>query len=551
MKTVCLLIGGLALFIYGMRLARDGLQKVAAGQLRVILGMLTRNRFLGIFVGIVMTVLMQSSSATTVMLVSFVDAGLMDFFRTLGVILGAGIGTTVTVQIIAFKVTDFALLVFALGLLLFLLAKYEKGKYVGYIFMGFGLIFYGMVVMREGVIPLKDNPRFVELLFSFAETPLWGPLMGLLAATIFTAIIQSSAATIALALSFASQSLPDGTSLLSLEAAIPIIFGANIGTCATALLSSVGTNVNARRVAIAHLFFKVGAVLIFFPFIKPFCAFTRGLTVFIVPQPSPVRLIANAHTLFNLISTGIFIGFTAFIGRRIERFMPERKRAVEEVRYLDPHLLDTPAFALERARKETARMAGIGGGRLKRAIRVIRDHDRRLLEDTRRRDDKVDYLNERITAYLTQLSRKTLTGKEAEEEVALLHVAANLEGIGDLISKDLLTLAQKQIEEGVSFSFEGLHEIGELHRKVASNLSRAIEALAEDDFRRAREVVDAGDGITAYKLKLHTSHIDRLHKRLPESLESGSIYLDMLSTFEQISYYTASIARALLGKQEE
>jgi len=533
-----------------MRLARDGLQKVAAGQLRVILGLLTRNRFLGVFVGIVMTVLMQSSSATTVMLVSFVDAGLMDLFRTLGVILGAGIGTTVTIQIIAFNVTDFALLVFAVGLMLFLLAKYEKGKYLGYIFMGFGLIFYGMVVMREGVVPLKDNPRFVGLLFSFAEKPLWGPLLGLFVATVFTGIIQSSAATIALALSFASQSLPDGTPLLSLEVAVPIIFGANIGTCATALLSSVGTNVNARRVAIAHLFFKVGAVLIFFPFIKPFCAFTRGLTAFIVSQPSPVRLIANAHTFFNLLNTGIFIGFTAFIGRFIERLVPERKRAVEEIRYLDPRLLDTPAFALERAKKETLRMAGVIEGMLKAAIRVVREDDHRLLEDTCRQDDKVDYLNEEITAYLTQLSRKTLTGKEAEEEVALLHVAANLEGIGDLISKDLLTLARKKIEEGTSFSFEGLHEIGELHQKVASNLSRAIEAFTKDDFRRAGEVVDAGGKITAYKLKLHTSHIDRLHKRLPETLESGSVYLDMLSTLEQISYYTASIARVLLGKQE-
>jgi len=291
-------------------------------------------------------------------------------------------------------------------------------------------------------------------------------------------------------------------------------------------------------------------VLIFFLFIKPFCAFTRGLTSFIVSEPSPVRLIANAHTLFNLLTTGIFIGFTTFIGRIVERLVPEREKAIEEVRYLDPRLLDTPAFALETAKKETVGMAGIVERMLKEAIRVIREDDHRLLEDTRRRDDKVDYLNEQIATYHTRLSRKTLTGQEAEEEVSLLRIAGGLEGIGDLISKDLLTLARKKIDEGISFSFEGLHEIEEFHRMVAVNFSRAIEAFAGDDLRRAQEVVDAGDEVTAYKLKLHVSHIDRLHKRLPESLESSSIYLDMLSILEQIGYYAVSIARALLGKQE-
>ncbi|HSC70642.1 MAG TPA: Na/Pi cotransporter family protein, partial [Candidatus Methylomirabilis sp.] len=300
------LFGGMALLLYGMQLVGEGLQQAAGGRMRRILGSITNNRFKGMMVGAFITAVIQSSSATTVMLVGFASSGLMGLPQTIGVILGADIGTTVTVQLIALQIFDYALVLVGVGFLLIFSCRRKIFKYVGQAILGFGFIFFAMKIMSDAMVPLRQSELVKTLLVSLGDQPL----LGLIVAATFSALVHSSAATIGLAITLSLQGL------LPLSAAVPVIFGANIGTCATALASSIGTNPEAKRVAMAHTFFKVVGVLIFLPFITPFVRLVE-LTAHDVP-----RQIANAHTLFNVGITAIFLPFSAVLARFISALVP-------------------------------------------------------------------------------------------------------------------------------------------------------------------------------------------------------------------------------------
>jgi phosphate:Na+ symporter len=439
------LLGGLSLFLFGLRLGGEHLQSIAGNRLRYIISRLISNRFKGVAVGALSTVTLQSSSATTVMLVSFASVGLITLLQSMSIILGANIGTTVTVQLIAFRVSDYALLIITIGFLLTLLSKESRGHRIGGIILAFGLIFFGMKVMSDSVAPLRHYPQVTDALLSVGENPL----LGILLATVFTGIVQSSAATLGLVLSLSFQGL------MSLESAIPLVLGANVGTCVTALLASIGAKATGKRVALGHILFNLFGVALFYPFIGPVAdlvARTSGE----VP-----RQIANIHAFFNVGMAILFVPFIRPYGAMISALLPKKELPAREFapKYLEETLLETPDLALGQATREILRMADIVFEMVKKTMNVYKDNDEQLRRDLVKMDNRVDLLEERVTQYLTKLSQKELTSEQVEKEIALLFITSELEQIGDLVSKNLMVYAEKKIAQPFYFSDEGFDEI--------------------------------------------------------------------------------------------
>ena len=522
------LFGGMALLLYGMRLAGEGLQLAAGARMRQILSSLTYNRLLGVVAGAFTTALIQSSTATTVMLVGFVSSGLMNLTQTIGVILGADIGTTFTVQLIAFRIFDYALLMIGAGFTLIFAFKRKMLQYIGEAILGFGFIFFAMKVMSDAMFPLRENQIFKAMILSLGNEPL----LGIVISAVFTALVHSSAATIGLSITLALQGL------IPLQSAIPIIFGANIGTCATALASSIGTTAEARRVATAHTLFKVLGVMIFLPFVTPFARLVSYTSTDIPRQ------IANAHTLFNVGITLIFLPFSGLMARFITRIVPE-DREVEGVfrpRYLDERVLDTPALALGQATREALRMADIVSEMLKKTFTVFETDDQELLESIEKRDDQVDTLDREIKHYLTKLAQQSLTEEQSKRELSILSFVNNLENMGDIVDRNLMEIAKKKIYKGVHFSEPGLKEIAELHAKVAQNLELAISAFASNDPLLAQKVLTAKAEISQTERHFRANHIQRLHDGYRESIDTSEIHLDVLTNLKRINSHITSIA---------
>jgi len=520
-------LGGIAILLYGIRLAGEGLQRAAGGRLRAILTSLTRNRYMGIGVGAVITAILQSSSATTVMLVGFVSAGLMNLNQTMGVILGADIGTTFTVQLLAFKVYDAALLFIAVGVGLMFLARRAIVRDIGQGILGFAFIFFSIKIMSDSVTPLKESEVLRILLLSAGESPI----SGILVAALLTAIIQSSAAVIGMTLALSLQGL------MSLDLAIPIILGANIGTCAAAIITSIGANVEARQVAAAHTLFKVLGVLMLYPFIgsfKEMIAYTS--------EDIP-RQIANAHTLFNIAIALMFLPFANPFANLIRKIIPERKG--EErfgPKYLDSHVLGTPSLALGQATREALRMSDIVQWMLRESIHVFRTGDRDMIYNIEHRDDELDLLDREIKLYLTRIAQSTLTPSESRREFELIAFTSNMENIGDIIDKNLMELAKKKITSGVSFSEEGLKEILEFHQMVLENFDISISAFASRNKDLAQKVLRNKVRIGEREKDLRQAHINRLHKGLKESIDTSAIHLDILSNLKRINSHITNIA---------
>ena len=524
------LLGGTALLLYGVRLVGEGLQRAAGTRLRHILQTLSGNRFKALFVGAGVTAVLQSSSATTVMLVGFASAGLLSLRQTIGVILGADIGTTVTVQLLAFNLLQLSpALVFAGWLLS--LARGPVG-YVGRAVLGFGLLFLGVKLISDGTLPLKESALFRENLAALVGQPV----VLLVIAAAFTALVHSSAATIGLAISLATNGL------MPLEGAIPIIFGANIGTAGTALIASAGANVEARRVAIAHAAFKVAGVVIFLPFGIVFADLVRGTSADLPRQ------IANAHTLFNVALALLFLPLAGIAADVITRLIPETTRSEEGAIYLNPQVLDTPAVALGQALRETSRMGDFVVRSLRETITVFERDDETLMRQIVKRDDQIDRLEEDIKNYLTKLREQGLTEEQSERETALLFVVVDLEAIGDVIDKQLMELAEKKISGNHRFSAQGLAEIRDLHTKVVENVELAMGALAAGDDSVAQKVLRHKSPISELERRYRGSHMSRLRAGLKESIDTSSIHLDILLGLRQVNSFATAIAYATLGR---
>ena len=529
-ESTFVLLGGAALLIYGIRLVGDGLQRAAGARLRHLLSTLTGNRVTGLAVGAVVTALLQSSSATTVMLVGFASAGLLSLRQTIGVILGADVGTTVTVQLLAFNILNYSLLIVFAGWLLFSLAHGDL-RYIGQAIFGLGLLFLAMKLLQDGMAPLKGNPLVDQLVVALVDQPL----VLVVFSALLTALVQSSAATIGIAMSFAAQGL------LPLAGAIPIILGANIGSAAAAILASVGARVEARRVAVAHAGFKVMGVLLFIFFIPQFADLVARTS------PDVPRQIANAHTIFNVMLALLFLPFAGLAADVVTRLVPERTEPRIGAIYLDAQILDTPALALGQATREVLRMADLVVASLKQTIEVFRRDDEELLREIVRRDDHIDRLEEDIKQYLTRLRVQTLNDEQARREIQLLFVITDLEAIGDVIDKNLMELAEKKIRGNHVFSAQGWQEITDLHAKVLENLELAMSALAAQDPAVAQKVIRHKANVNVLERQLRQTHIARLHEGFRESIDTSSIHLDVLANLKRVNSLVTNIAYAVLG----
>jgi phosphate:Na+ symporter len=524
------LLGGVALLVFGIRMVGDGLQRAAGARLRHLLSTLTGSPIKGLLVGAGVTAVLQSSSATTVMLVGFASAGLLSLRQTIGVILGADVGTTLTVQLLAFNVLNYSLLVLFAGWVLRALAPGSL-RYAGEAVFGFGLLFLAMKLLSEGVLPLKNNALVDDLILALIDQPV--VLIAFAAA--FTALVHSSAATIGLALSFASQDL------LPLQGAMPIIFGANIGTAATAVAASIGARVEARRVALAHAGFKIVGVLLFLPFLGPFTDLVRATA------PDLPRQIANAHTIFNVALAIIFLPAAGIASDVISRIVRERLEPQVGAIYLDARILETPALALGQATREILRMADLVHTSLMQTLDVFRTDSEQLLREVVRRDDHIDRLEEDIKQYLTRLRVQSLTEEQSQRETTLLFVITDLEAIGDVIDKNLMELAEKKRSGGHRFSDQGWREIADLHAKVTENLELAIAAFAAQDRSLAEKAIRHKGNINVLEREYRQTHIGRLHAGLPESIDTSSIHLDVLANLKRVNSLATNIAYAVLG----
>ena len=528
------LFGGMALVLYGIQLTGDSLQRAAGGKLRTLLTGLARNRIVAVFAGAAATALLQSSSATTVMLIGFVSAGLMAFRQTLGLILGADIGTTLTVQLIAFKITDHALLLVGGGFAVVFVARRRVMKDIGTALLGFGLMFLGLKLILDGAAPMKSHPLAAQLIASVADN-------GLLAAAVaagFSALVHSSAATIGIALALASEGL------LSLPGAVAIVIGANVGTCATALMAALGASAEAKRVALAHIAFKVLGAALALPLLGAFTdvvARTAG---------DPARQIANAHTLFNIGISLLFLPFTPWAARMIEALVPDDQVGDNpfRTRYLDERSLDQPSLALGQATREALRMADVVQGMLRDVLPVFRTDDQALLEDVEKRDDQVDFLEREIKLFLARLGREAMGPDLSRKEIGLISFIANLENIGDIIDKNLMELARKKLYQARRFSEPGWVEIVDFHGLVAKNLERAIAAFAAGDKALAQEVLDQRPLMRARERALRDSHLGRLRAGLAESLETSEIHLDVLTNLKRISSHVSALMFPILDE---
>ena len=525
------LLGGTALLLFGVRFVGEGLQRALGSRLRHVLSTLTGNRIKALAVGAGVTAVLQSSSATTVMLVGFASAGLLTLRQTIGVILGADIGTTITVQLLAFNILGFAPLVVFLGWLLYT-AFAGRVRYIGQGILGFGFLFLGMKLIADGTLPLQRSSLAVQMFTALVSQPF----ILLLLAAVFSALVRSSAATIGIALSFAAGGL------MNLDGAMAIIFGANIGTAASALLASVGANAEARRVALAHAVFKVVGVAIFLPFSIAFADLVRMTT------SDPQRQIANAHSLFNLIGALLFLPFTPIAADIFTRLVPDSRRTDVGAMYLNPNVIDTPAVALGQALRELLRMGDVVLQSLRDTIVVFARDDTALMREVIRRDDHIDRLEEDIKQYVIKLRENALTVEQSERETALLFVVVNLEEIGDVIEKNLMELAEKKIRGQHRFSAQGWAEIQDLHTKVVENMELALVALATNDREIAEKVVRHKSQVNTMERQLRQAHIERLHEGLPESIDTSSIHLDVLASLKRANSLIAGIAYAVLGQ---
>lgn len=529
------LFGGLGLFLYGMSLANESLQKSSASTVKNIFSKLTKTPIRGVTVGIIITFLLQGSSAVTVLLVGFVSAGLMPFSNALGVIMGSAIGTTLTVQLIAFKVTDYALLLVAVGAGLFVFSEKKKLKYIGKILLGFGLIFYGMGVMSVSMDPLKNNMVFTNLMVELGNRPF----IMVIISTLFTAVIQSSAATLAIAMSLAVENV------LPIEAAIPLMFGANIGTTATALISSLASSREAKRVALANLIFKVLGVILVFPFINALA----NLVVYSSIDVS--RQIANAHTFFNIIITVIFLPIINYFSKLIYLMVPEKEeelyRTEKVTKFIDETVLNVPDIALWQTKNEIKHMGEIVGEKMfSRLNEYIEKPNEDHLDYLLKKEHQVDSMYIAISKFISNIAEGELEEEQSSQQVKYLYIINDLEHVGD-ITLSLARGYRKAVQEGSLLTSDDLSDFKEMFNKIKENYSKSLQAFAEDDYVLAAEVLKNQPDILKLEKDLRFNHFVRLTSTEVKQPKYSPIYLDMVNDLLRINMHSVSISQTVMG----
>jgi phosphate:Na+ symporter len=536
------LFGGLAIFLFGMEQMAMALKKVAGNRMKAILGTLTTNRFMGLITGTVVTGVIQSSSVTTVMLVGFVTAGLMSLSQAIGVILGADIGTTITAQIVAFKVTKYALLLVAVGFLLIFTTKQETSKHYGALIMGLGMIFFGMGIMSTGMKPLRSYEPFIELMQEVSH-----PVIGILIATAFTGLVQSSSATMGVVIAMSMQGL------ITLEAGIALALGANIGTCATAGLAAIGKPREAVRVAVAHVTFKVVGVLLIVWFIPPFADFIRSispvheeLTGFSKLAAETPRQVANAHTVFNVAIALVFLPFASLFARFCEWVVPDKpfvEPLVIQPKYLDKELLSTPPLAIDRTRREIGRLGSLVENMLETALPTVVAGGEDELQRLAQMDTDVDILHGHIIKYLGKISVRELSDAESAEVMQFIQIANHLEQIGDIIETNIVRIGLQRIEEGVVVSDATRSVIERFHKEVSAAFGAAMKAVREEDLEAALAVKNMKKDIAELAEKTARYELSRLVADEPNRLQTFTREMEMIESMSRIYRLCRKIAR--------
>ncbi|MBF0187915.1 MAG: Na/Pi cotransporter family protein [Magnetococcales bacterium] len=544
------LFGGLALFLYGMEKMGTSLKLVAGDRMKGILHTLTTNRFMGMITGAFVTAIIQSSSVTTVLLVGFVTAELMTLAQAIGVIFGANIGTTITAQVIAFKVTKYALVMIIGGFLMITMGKKESMRQYGHLLLGLGLVFFGMNMMSGAMHPLRQHPPFMELMQTVSN-----PMVGVMVGAMFTALVQSSSATTGVVLALAMQGL------ISLEAGIALTLGANIGTCVTAGLASLGKPREAVRVAVAHTLFNVLGALLIVAFIPPFAEVVRnyspshpeleGLSRLAAEVP---RQVANAHTLFNLVMAVLFLPFTGVIARFCLWVVPEQKKGVQgegvegiparyRPRYLDDTMLSTPAFALSLVRREMNVMAELVEGMVADVLPSLFERDLKRIESIRQRSAHVDEIYEYFTRHLSKMGSRNLPPKVSDEVLASVAAIIEIKYISDIVNNNVHVLAEYIIKEKAEIADEGKKDLQRLQESVVWAFRSASTAFITDNQESARMVFDMKEEIVGIDMELRSRQIRSLHATVSENLAAYTAFMEILDVFKRIFYHAKRIAK--------
>ncbi len=543
------LFGGLALFLFGMEQMAESLKAVAGDRMRNILARLTTNRFMGAATGAFVTAVIQSSSVTTVLVVGFISAGLMSLSQSVGVIMGANIGTTITAQIVAFKITKAALLMIGIGFTMLFAAKKESIRQYGTMLMGLGMVFFGMSVMSDAMAPLRSFQPFLDLMMHMEN-----PLIGIVVAAVFTGLVQSSSATTGIVIVMASQGF------ISLPAGIALAFGANVGTCVTAMLASIGKPREAVRAALVHVLFNIGGVLLWLAFIDHLAEFVAWFSPAHPELEGTQRLaaeaprqIANAHTVFNIANTFIFIAFTTQLARLVEWLVPDRPLGEEALivttRYLDEELLATPALALDRVRLEVLHMGEKVEDMMEKVLPAILEGDRAALHDVRKQDDQVDLLYRRIISYLGKISQQKLTDKQTAELLNLMAAVSELESAGDVIETNLVSLGLNRIREGVAISEPTQHVLRDYHKVIFKALRGAVHAVSQNNELAASAVIDMKKDVTRLTSSAAVHQARRLVAQEPNRIAAYTIEVDIVEKLKRIYYFAKRMAKSVTPQE--
>lgn len=519
------LFAGLAIFLYGMKVMSDALQRAAGNKMKKLLEILTRNRVLAVLVGTVITAIIQSSSATTVMVVGLVNAGIMNLSQSVGVIMGANIGTTMTAQLIAFKFDDIVPIALIIGAAFILFSKKKSRRQIGELILGFGLLFMGMNYMSDAMKPLRDVPEFTQFMVDLQHNPI----LGVFAGFILTAVVQSSSATIGILQALASQGL------VPIEAALPILFGDNIGTCVTALLATIGANLTAKRAGLMHLIFNVVGTFIFLLILGPVSEIIK------VTSLDTVRQIANAHTLFNVTNAIIQLPFAGLLVTFVNKVMPGKAEDdPTKLVYLDERILETPSVAVVQIIKEIIRMAEIAQANVKKSVDAILNGDEKLIEEVYTNEKAINALERKITEYLLAVSNKAISPEQSKRVAALFNTVHDVERIGDH-AENLVELAQFKVDNKIVFSNTAIKEMKEIFTVVDKVIESSLAALQNDDKEKVKEADKYENMVDDLRDTLRESHIRRLNNN-ECNVNAGVVFLDIVTNLERIADHGVNIA---------
>lgn len=539
------LLGGLALFLFGLDQLTDMLKTTAGPRMADLLARATTNRFKALLTGGFTTAVIQSSSVTTVLVVGFVSAGLMSLPQSIGIIMGAEIGTTVTAQIIAFKVTQYALIAVIIGFTMQFFFEDEQVKRYGTMVLGLGLVFYGMNMMSNATYPLRSYQPFIDLLAQMDN-----PLLAIAISAGFTALIQSSSAVTGVIIVLGSQGL------ISLEQGIALVFGANIGTCVTALLASIGKQRLGLRAAMVHVTFNFAGVLIWFSFIDELAQMARWLSPTATELTGSAQLaaelprqIANAHTIFNVANAVVFIWFTGLFAWLVMKLIPdkpERGPGIIEPKFLNEALLEAPALALDAARMEIVRMGRHVQAMVRQSVPAVLRGSRRDLEYLREMDNEIDILHRAIVHYLGRISREELSEAETEALHDYLNAATLYESIGDIVETDLVHVGDERLRRNVQVSTETLEMMTSLLDKIVWTIEAGVNAVDLSDRRLAREVVEAKEAVNDLAGQITDRLVQRLVAEDPHRTSTYRVETQLIEHLKRIYYFSKRIAKLVV-----